>query len=207
MADSPDTTSQPPITWAERWPGAIREPSRADGPIHLAEYDPAGPRSMSERRRGSVRCWATGSGCWSTPARRRSRGSPPSRSSTSSWRCADSADEPAYVPDLEAGGYVLQRPRARLVRAPAVQGPRHGRQPARLLGGSPEIDRTLAFRDRLRTRRRRSPAVRGHQARAGRPRLGLRPGLRRCQGRDRRGDPRAAIAAGHRPSADGGGPR
>ena len=63
----------------------------------------------------------------------------------------DSADEPAYVPDLEAGGYVL-----------------HGREPDwfehRLFKGtdpavnlhvfsegSPEIDRTLAFRDRLRT--------------------------------------------------------
>ena len=63
----------------------------------------------------------------------------------------DSADEPAYVPALEAGGYVL-----------------HGREPDwfehRLFmgtdpavnlhvfsAGSPEIDRTLAFRDRLRT--------------------------------------------------------
>ena len=107
---------------------------------------------------------------------------------------ADSADEPAYVPDLEAGGYVL-----------------HGREPDwfehRLFkgtdpavnlhvfsAGSPEIDRTLAFRDRLRTDEDDRRPVRGHQARAGGPRLGLRPGLRRCQGRDRRGDPRAGLA-------------
>ena len=36
-------------------------------------------------------------------------------------------------PAMEAGGYVLRDPRARLVRAPAVQGPGHRHQPARLL--------------------------------------------------------------------------
>src|SRR6266576_3341140 len=43
MADTRGTTSDPATTWAERWPGAIREPTRADGPIHLADYDPAWP--------------------------------------------------------------------------------------------------------------------------------------------------------------------
>ena len=33
---------------------------------------------------------------------------------------ADSADEPAYVPDLEAAGYVLVHPRAGVVRAPGA---------------------------------------------------------------------------------------
>ena len=64
---------------------------------------------------------------------------------------ADSADEPAYVPDLEAGGYVLRG------REPDWFEHRlfKGTDPAVNLHvfsvGSPEIDRTLAFRDRLRT--------------------------------------------------------
>ena len=54
MADTPDTTSQPPTTWAERWPGAIGEPSRADGQILLAEYDPAWP-ALYEREAARIR--------------------------------------------------------------------------------------------------------------------------------------------------------
>jgi GrpB-like predicted nucleotidyltransferase (UPF0157 family) len=63
----------------------------------------------------------------------------------------DSADEPAYVPDLEAAGYVLR------IREPDWHEHRmlRRRDPAVQVhvftAGSPEIDRMLAFRDRLRT--------------------------------------------------------
>jgi GrpB-like predicted nucleotidyltransferase (UPF0157 family) len=151
MADAPDTTSHPPTTWAERWPGAIGEPSRADGPIHLAEYDPAWP-VLYEREAARIRTLLGNrvrllehAGSTSVP------GLAAKPIIDIELAVADSADEPAYVPDLEAGGYAL-----------------HGREPDwfehRLFKGtdpavnlhvfsvgSPEIDRTLAFRDRLRT--------------------------------------------------------
>lgn len=64
---------------------------------------------------------------------------------------ADSADEPAYVPDLEAAGYVLR------IREPDWHEHRvfKGRQINLNLHvwtiGDPEIDRHLGFRDWLRT--------------------------------------------------------
>ncbi len=73
---------------------------------------------------------------------------------------ADCADEPAYVPDLEAGGYVLR------IREPDGTGdsPFDGTIPHRMFkgseidlnlhvwsSGSPEIDRHRAFRDWLRS--------------------------------------------------------
>ncbi len=151
MADTPERTSETPATWAERWPGAIGEPSRADGPVHLAEYDPAWP-ALYEREAARIRSLLGDrvrllehAGSTSVP------GLAAKPIIDIELAVPDSADEPAYVPDLEAGGYVL-----------------HGREPDwfehRLFRGSdpavnlhvfsegsPEIDRTLAFRDRLRT--------------------------------------------------------
>ena len=63
---------------------------------------------------------------------------------------ADSADEAAYLPQLEAAGYVLR------VREPDFHEHRMFRTPARdvhihvFSPGSPEIERYLTFRDRLR---------------------------------------------------------
>jgi len=64
---------------------------------------------------------------------------------------ADSADEPAYVPALEAAGYVL------LVREPDWHEHRLFKGPVIDINlhvfsvGSPEIERHLHFRDRLRS--------------------------------------------------------
>jgi GrpB-like predicted nucleotidyltransferase (UPF0157 family) len=151
MADTPDRTTQPPTTWAERWPGAIGEPSRADGQILISEYDPAWP-ALYEREAARIHSLLGDrvrllehAGSTSVP------GLAAKPIIDIELAVLDSADEPTYVPDLEAGGYVL-----------------HGREPDwfehRLFKGtgpavnlhvfsegSPEIDRTLAFRDRLRT--------------------------------------------------------
>ena len=62
----------------------------------------------------------------------------------------DSADESAYLPRLEAAGYVLR------VREPDWNEHRMLRTPERDVhvhvysAGCPEVERTLAFRDRLR---------------------------------------------------------
>jgi GrpB-like predicted nucleotidyltransferase (UPF0157 family) len=64
---------------------------------------------------------------------------------------ADPADEPAYVPDLEAAGYVLR------VREPdwhehrLLRGPETAVNLHVFAAGSPEIDRMTGFRDRLRS--------------------------------------------------------
>ena len=51
----------------------------------------------------------------------------PSRSSTWCWPSRTPADEPAYVPSMRGRRLRPADPRARLARAPAVQGPGHGR--------------------------------------------------------------------------------
>ena len=63
----------------------------------------------------------------------------------------DSGDEPAYAPRLEAGGYVLR------IREPDWHEHRMFKGPDAIVNlhvfspGSPEIDRIVGFRDRLRS--------------------------------------------------------
>ena len=107
---------------------------------------------------------------------------------------ADSADEARLRP--ADGGRRLRPadPRAGLARAPAVQGPGHRRQPARLQrparprssGCSPSATGSRSDDDE----RRRYEATKRELAAA---RVDLRPGLRRRQGRGRRGDHRAGA--------------
>ena len=150
MADTPDTTSLPPATWAERWPGAIGEPSRADGQILIVEYDPTWP-GLYEREAARIRSLLGDkvrllehAGSTSVP------GLAAKPIIDIELAVLDSADEPAYVPHLEAGGYELRGREPdwfehRLFKRsePAVN--LHV-----FTEGSPEIDRTLAFRDHLR---------------------------------------------------------
>ena len=108
----------------------------------------------------------------------------------------DSSDEPAYVPDLEAAGYRLWIREPELVRAPRLQGPRHERQPPRLLAGLPG-DRADGRVPRLAPDpRRRSRALRADEAGALDADLGLRPELRRRE--DRRSSRRSSRGPGCR---------
>src|SRR5262249_34198890 len=63
----------------------------------------------------------------------------------------DSSDEPAYVPALEAGGYVLRIREPDWYEHRCLKGPDTDVNLHVVSRGCPEIERWLRFRDRLRT--------------------------------------------------------
>jgi GrpB-like predicted nucleotidyltransferase (UPF0157 family) len=129
----------------------IGEPSRADGPIHLADYDPTW-RVLYEHEAMRIRA-ALGdrvrilehAGSTSVP------GLAAKPIIDIVLGVADPVDEDRYVSDLESSGYALH------IREPDFEEHRmfKGKDPAANLhvfaADSPEIVRMLAFRDRLRT--------------------------------------------------------
>jgi GrpB-like predicted nucleotidyltransferase (UPF0157 family) len=64
---------------------------------------------------------------------------------------AESADEPAYVPDLEAAGYTLRIREPDWYEHRMFKGPDTDINLHVFSRGCPEIDRVLLFRDRLRS--------------------------------------------------------
>ncbi|MEP6639526.1 MAG: GrpB family protein [Chloroflexota bacterium] len=129
----------------------IGAPTRADGPINLAEYDPAWPATyeveavrirsiLGDRVRLLEHAGSTAvPGLAAKPIIDIILAVP------------DSANEAAYVPPMEAAGYVLR------IREPDWFEHRLFRGPVAAINlhvfsdRCPEIDRMLAFRDRLRT--------------------------------------------------------
>jgi GrpB-like predicted nucleotidyltransferase (UPF0157 family) len=124
---------------------------RVDGPITLADYDPAWP-ALYEREAARVRELLGDRvrllehvGSTSVP------GLPAKPIIDMLLAVPDSADEPAYVPPMEAGGYVVR------IREPdwhehrVFKGPDTDVNLHTFSDGSSEIARMLAFRDRLRT--------------------------------------------------------
>ena len=63
----------------------------------------------------------------------------------------DSSDEPAYVPELEAGGYSLRGREPDWFEHRLFDGPDTAINLHVFSAGSSEIDRMLVFRDRLRS--------------------------------------------------------
>ena len=124
---------------------------RVDGPIHLADYDPAWP-ALYEREAARVRSVLGDRvlllehvGSTSVP------GLPAKPIIDMLLVVADSADEAAYVPSMEVAGYAvrIREPdwhEHRLFRGPDTDVNLHT-----FSAGSSEIDRMLAFRDWLRT--------------------------------------------------------
>jgi GrpB-like predicted nucleotidyltransferase (UPF0157 family) len=124
---------------------------RVDGPIQLADYDPDWP-VLYEREADRVRDLLGDRvrllehvGSTSVP------GLPAKPIIDILLAVADSADEPAYVPSMETGGYVVR------IREPdwhehrVFKGPDTDINLHTFSDGSSEIARMLAFRDRLRT--------------------------------------------------------
>jgi GrpB-like predicted nucleotidyltransferase (UPF0157 family) len=128
----------------------VDAPPVHDAPIVLAEYDPSWP-AVFEREAarigaalGSRALLVEHAGSTAVP------GLAAKPIVDVVLAVADSADEPAYVPALEAAGYVLR------IREPGwhehrmLKGPDGDVNLHVFTAGSPEIDRMLAFRDRLR---------------------------------------------------------
>jgi GrpB-like predicted nucleotidyltransferase (UPF0157 family) len=129
----------------------IGEPTRADGPIHLADYDPTWP-AVYEREAARIRSILGDrvlvlehAGSTSVP------GLAAKPIIDTVLAVANSADEPAYVPAMEAGGYVLRIREPHWFEHRMFWGPETSLQVHVFSAGCPEIDRMLAFRDRLRT--------------------------------------------------------
>ena len=129
----------------------IEGPPRLDGPVTIVDYDPEWPalyareeaRIRSILRDRVVAIHHTGS--TSVP------GLAAKPIIDIALVVADSSDEPAYVPDLEAAGYrlVIREPEwheHRVFKGPDTNINLHTFSP-----GSPEIARMVGFRDWLRT--------------------------------------------------------
>ena len=123
---------------------------RIDGPIHLADYDPAWPL-LYEREATRVRDLLGGRvhllehvGSTSVP------GLPAKPIIDMLLVVADSGDEPAYVPSMEAGGYAVRIREPEWHEHRLFKGPDTDINLHTFSVGSSEIERMLAFRDRLR---------------------------------------------------------
>jgi GrpB-like predicted nucleotidyltransferase (UPF0157 family) len=128
----------------------IGEPTRADGPIHLADYDSAWP-ALYEREAARIRSvlgervlLLEHAGSTSVP------GLSAKPVIDIVLALADPADEPAYVPALEAAGYVLRIREPEWFEHRLFKGPDTNINLHVFGDHSPEIGRMLAFRDRLR---------------------------------------------------------
>jgi GrpB-like predicted nucleotidyltransferase (UPF0157 family) len=126
-------------------------PTRVDGPIQLAEYDPAWP-GLYGREAARIR-----SILGDRVLRLEHVGS-----TSIPWLAAkpiidivmvvpDSSDEAAYVSPLVAGGYLLRIREPGWFEHRVLNGPDTKVNLHVFSDGCPEIERMLAFRDRLRT--------------------------------------------------------
>jgi GrpB-like predicted nucleotidyltransferase (UPF0157 family) len=128
----------------------IGEPRRVDGPIELVEYDPAWP-SLFEREAERIR------GALGERARLLEHAGSTSVPGLAAkpiidmvLAVADSSDEDAYLPPLEAAGYVLRIREPDWFEHRVFRGPDTETHLHVFSEGCREIERMLAFRDRLR---------------------------------------------------------
>ena len=129
----------------------IGEPTRADGPIYLAPYDPEWP-ALYQREAERIRSilgdrvrLLEHAGSTSVP------GLSAKPVIDIVLAVADSADEDAYVPRMEAAGYVLRIREPDWLEHRVFKGPDTDVNLHIFAADSFEIVRMLAFRDRLRS--------------------------------------------------------
>ena len=147
MDEAPGTTTREDQIRA----ATIGEPWRADGPIFLAAYDPEWP-ALYEREAARIHSilgdrvrLLEHAGSTSVP------GLSAKPVIDMVLAVSDSADERAYVPPLEAAGYVLRIREPKWFEHRLFKGPDTNINLHTFSEGCLEIDRMLAFRDRLRT--------------------------------------------------------
>ena len=126
-------------------------PTRVDGPIHLAEYDPEWP-GLFDREAARIRSILGDRvlrlehvGSTSIP------GLAAKPIIDIVLLVPDSADEAAYVSPLVAAGYLLRIREPGWYEHRVLNGPDTKVNLHVFSDGCPEIERMLAFRDRLRT--------------------------------------------------------
>jgi GrpB-like predicted nucleotidyltransferase (UPF0157 family) len=140
-----------PATEEEIRAARLGEPVVMDGPIHLADYDPAWPGLFdveAERIRAALGdrvLLLEHVGSTSVP------GLAAKPIIDILLAVADPADEAAYVPPMEAAGYVLWIREPGWFAHRSFKGPDTDINLHVLPAGCPEIDRMLAFRDHLRS--------------------------------------------------------
>jgi GrpB-like predicted nucleotidyltransferase (UPF0157 family) len=147
---SPGPPRRRPMTEEELRAAWVREPPRLTGKVRVVDYDPEWPRLYrreAERIRAVlgervVRLEHIGS--TSVP------GLAAKPIIDVLLVVPDSGDEPAYVPDLEAAGYVLVIREPGCFQHRAFKGPDSDVNLHVYSPGCQEIERYLLFRDRLR---------------------------------------------------------
>jgi GrpB-like predicted nucleotidyltransferase (UPF0157 family) len=147
----PDPEGHEPLTEEQIRAAWVGNPPVHDAPIELAEYDPSWPelfRREAERIRAALR---------ERVVRLEHVGStavPGLAAKPVIDMClvvADSSDEEAYAPALEAAGYVLRIREPEWYEHRVFKGPDKNVNLHVYSEGCPEIERYLLFRDRLRT--------------------------------------------------------
>jgi GrpB-like predicted nucleotidyltransferase (UPF0157 family) len=129
----------------------VSEPPRIDGPIELADYDPAWPRAF-EHEAARIR-----SALGSRALRLEHVGSTSVPGLVAKPRIdillavRSSAAEPTYVPDLEKAGYLLVIREEDWHEHRVFKGPDTDINLHVLTEGCSEIERMVVFRDRLRS--------------------------------------------------------
>lgn len=141
----------PPLTDAEIRAVHVANLPEHNATVHLAEYDPEWPR-LFEREAQRIRA-ALGAkalavehvGSTSVP------GLAAKPVVDIDLVVADSSDEAAYVPELEAAGYVLHIREPQWYEHRLFKGPDTNVNVHTFSEGCEEVDRMLTFRDWLRT--------------------------------------------------------
>jgi GrpB-like predicted nucleotidyltransferase (UPF0157 family) len=147
----PNRPGRAPMTEEEIRAAWVTEPPRLVGRIEVADYDPAWP-GLYEREADRIR---TVLGKRVVQLEHVGSTSVPGLAAKPIIDILlvvpDSGDEPAYLPDLEAAGYVLVIREAEWQRHRVLKGPDTNVNLHVYSPDSPEIERNLIFRDRLRS--------------------------------------------------------